>query len=230
MQPFQAQLKPLNQTNMSPTRVISFIFLSILAACGQNEVPEINPEARILNDSALALIKSSKNEDYQKAISLLDKAIAIDSNYVRAYQNKLSFEFRLNQYDKALLTSKSLNKLRPESANFLMMTGVLYEKNGDTVSSIQYFENSLKKYNKILDTMSVKTPGYFVLQMYKGINLILLNQLAEGNKILKSLYDNQADEMYKEALKPFLNSPRQNIIDNMFKQQKVTGTSPARQQ
>ena len=77
--------------------------------------------------------------------------------------------------------------------------------------------------------MSLKTPNYFVVQMYKGINLILLNHPGEGNKILKSLYDNQANEMYKEALKPFLNSSKQNIIDNMFKQQKVTGSTQIKQ-
>jgi len=216
---------------MKPTRIITFLFLTILAACRENsEVNHvINPEARLLNDSAIAIIKSSKNEDYQKAILLLEKAIAIDSNYVRAYQNKLSFETKLEQYDKALVTSKYINKLRPENPDFLLMTGVLSEKTGDTVSSIQYFEKSLTLYNKILDTMSLKKPNYFVVQMYKGINLILLNHPAEGNKILKSLYDNQANEMYREALKPFLNSSKQNIIDNMFKQQKVAGSTQIKQ-
>ncbi|MEO8765444.1 MAG: hypothetical protein ABI416_14195 [Ginsengibacter sp.] len=214
---------------MSLLRIASYILLTILVGCGQNTAPGIKPEARLLNDSAVALIRSSKNEDYQKAILLLEKAIAIDTAFVRAYQNKLSFETRLNQYDQALVTSKELNKLRPENPDFLMMTGVLYEKNGDSISSVRYFESSLARYNSILDTINVKTPNYFVVQMYKGINLILLNRPAAGNQILKSLYDNQADEMYKEALKPFINGQKQTILENMFKRQKVTSTSPAKQ-
>ena len=102
------QFETVNQNNMKPTRITTFLFLAILTACRDDgEVNHvINPEARLLNDSAIAIIKSSKNEDYQKAILLLDQAIAIDSNYVRAYQNKLSFETKLEQYDKALITSK----------------------------------------------------------------------------------------------------------------------------
>jgi hypothetical protein len=65
--------------------------------------------------------------------------------------------------------------------------------------------------------------------MYKGINLILLNQPEKGNKILINLYNNQANEMYKKALKPFLNNSKQNIIDNMFEQQKVTNSTQVKQ-
>ena len=208
---------------MYTKKITAFLFFAILTACnpGCKEKHSRDPEAKLLNDSALKiLMRSSKNEDYQKAIELLEKAITIDSTYVGAYHNKISFETLLKQYDKALITAKYLNKLRPENPNFIITTGILYEKNGDTISSANYFEKALMLYNHILDTMNVSNHDYFALQMNKGISFILLHQQEKADSFLKVLYDRQTDEKHREYLTPLLNKTRKNVIDYLLLEQK----------
>jgi len=208
---------------MHISRVITLLFLTALMACNQasEKPPQRDPEAKALNDSAFKiLMKSTNDSDYQKAIGLLDKAIAIDSTYVGAYRKKVSLETLLKQYDKALATSKKLNELRPANPNFMLTTGILYEKNGDTISSVNYFQKALPLYDKTLDTMSLKNPDRFALTMNKGITFILLNEPGKGNDILKALYDKQTDLKYKEYLIPLMNKPRKNVVDYLTLEQK----------
>ena len=73
-----------------------FLFLLIgLYACGQTEKKKysVNPKAKQLNDSAVQA--AMNNENYSGAIVLLNEAIKLDSNYYRAYSNKLTFQFAL---------------------------------------------------------------------------------------------------------------------------------------
>ena len=211
-----------------PQIIITFLFLSIILACnqGSEKRPARDPEAKLLNDSAFKiLMRSSNDEDYQKAIELLDKAIAIDSNYAGAYHKKISLQTLLRQYDKALITSKKLNELRPDNPNFILTTGILYEKNRDTISSVYYFQKALSMYNKTLDTMNTANADYFALQMNRGITYILLNQQAKGNDMLRTLYDKQTDEKNKEYLTPLINKSRKAVIDYLTLEQKETTTN-----
>ena len=186
-----------------------------------DERPARNPEAKLLNDSAFKILMRSTNpEDYQNAIGLLDKAIAIDSTYIGAYRKKISLETLLKQYDKALITSKKLNSLRPENPSFALTTGILYEKNGDTSSSFNYYRKALALYEKILDTMSMANQEHFGFAMNRGIIFILLNKPEIGNDILKALYQNQADEKYKEYLIPLMNKPRKDVVDYLTLEKK----------
>src|SRR4051794_18718285 len=95
---------------------IVFVLFLCLSGCAQTDTESktkhiVNPKARQLNDSAMTLTRSLKDEDYQKAIMLFDQAIEIDSNYTLAYWNKLSFQTQLKQYDKAIQTAKQLTTL-----------------------------------------------------------------------------------------------------------------------
>ena len=208
---------------MNTPRILIFFFLATFLACNQGDKkpPGKDPEAKALNDSALKiLMKSSSNEDYERAIGLLDKAIAIDSTYVGAYRRKLSFETILKQYDKALVTAKKLNSLRPENPSFVLTTGILYEKLRDTISSLDHFKRALPMFDKILDTMSSGNEERFAVTMNKGITYILLKQQKMGNDILKELYAKPPDQNHKEYLIPLIDKPREEVINYLTLEQK----------
>ena len=197
----------------------AFLSITALSACGQRAEKtskhKVDSKAHQLNDSAISLtMKSQDSLTYVKAISLLNQATAIDSDYYFAYWNKLAFQSQLEQYDKALLTTKQLLRLKPNAPDYYLSIGMLYEKTGDTTSANKYFHTGLSLYNNLLDTMSTKNKSYNILLMNKSLNLILVGQEKKGNEILKQLYDRQIDETFKEFYSSFMNKSRKEIIDN----------------
>ncbi len=146
------------------------------------------------------------------AISLLDKAIQVDSNYFVAYRNKLSFQLNLKHYDEALRTSLKILQLRPNNPDHYFTVGLLNDIQGDSYTSRKYFNESAKRYDKILDTMAVSNSGYDMLSMNKGINLIFLGEQQKGNDILKQLYIRQKESPFKELLASYMNKSKQDII------------------
>jgi tetratricopeptide (TPR) repeat protein len=202
---------------MTTTKHIIILLLLTLTACGQNSKTNkhvIDPKARQLNDSAVALTRSFDSLDYVKAIALLDKATTIDTNFYTAYWNKLAFQSQLGQYNNALQTAKQLKRIKPNAPDFYVTTGMLYEKTGDSISAQSQYKEALIRYDKILDTMDIKNKDYDMLLMNKGVSLILVGQQTKGNDIIKKLYDKQTDVAYKEMFEMFLNKSRQEILDN----------------
>ena len=204
------------QQYFSIMRFSILLLLTGFYACGQqseNKKHVVDPKARQLNDSATSIAMHA--QDYNKAISLLDQATQIDSNYLTAYANKLSFQLELKQFDKALATAKNLNRIKPEAPEYFVSIGLIYEHMGDTTSSNKFFNEAVNRYNKILDTMSTVNKDYDLLLMNKAVSLILVGQQQKGNDILKGLYDKQKDESYREMLSSFMNKSRKDILDNL---------------
>ena len=141
----------------------------------------IDLKAKKLKDSATLI--AMHQQDFVRAISLLDKATQIDSNYIGAYRNKLTFEMDLKHYDEALGVSLKILQLKPNNPDHYFTVGFLYNIQGDISTSKKYFTESAKRYDKILDTMPVSNSGYDMLSMNKGVALIFLEQQQEGNDI-----------------------------------------------
>ena len=171
-------------------RLSIFFLLIALNVCGQqpaNDEHSINSQARQLNDSALSIVRNT--QDFAKAITLLDQATKIDSNYYLAFWNKISFQSELKQFDNALVTAKNLNRIKPESPDYFFIDGLIYDKIHDTISSQKYFIKAEVCYDKILDTMNKASKEYDNFLMNKAVNLILIGQQQKGNNILEQLYD-----------------------------------------
>jgi len=159
------------------------------------------------------LIKASdRSNTLAYAISLLDKATAIDTNYFYAYQNKFLFQNELKQYANALITSKHLLNLRPKNVEIKVWGAEACERAGDSISAVKYYKSSLSTYNQILDTMSVKNPSYKVLEMEKATDLIMLNQPNEGYGMLKELYNNETNPNYKRMYQGLMNMTRHDFL------------------
>lgn len=207
---------------------LAFVFLiSLLVACGErNDVAleNVSPEAKRLNDSAVVLFQSTqnfKNDSLScaKAIALLDQAVAIDSNYYIAYCNKIMFEWQNKQFDKALKTSKEISRLSPYFPEYFDRTGILCEITGDSISAMNYYRKANALYISILDTMQ---PGanYDMKMMSKGVNLILLGDEKAGQDLILQTYVKQTFAPMKDAISPFVNKNRQEILA-VFRENKM---------
>lgn len=200
---------------------VSILFLFIgLYACGQqssNKKNTVDPNARRLNDSAMQV--AMHTQDYDNAIALLEQAILIDSNYLTAYANKLSFQVQLKRFDQALQTAFKLKSQRPQSPEYYVTIGMLYHFKSDTGSSIKFFKEADAFYSNIFDTMKVANPHYDMLLMGKAINLVFIGQQIEGNRVLKQLYDKSKDEIFKEMLSSYMNKSKQAILDDLIQKE-----------
>jgi tetratricopeptide (TPR) repeat protein len=193
-----------------------FLFIT-LYSCGQKPAKhKADPAAVALNNKAMELVPFIDNPDCsKKALSLLDQATNIDSEYFLGFNNKLMFLYQLKQFDKAALTVNKLIDLRPSAHDLYLMGGVLYERLGDTISSKNHFQKSLTICNSVLDTMNVKNRDYDMLFMNKAINVIMLGDEAKGNELLKQLYDKQTDDTFKELTASFMNKSKKELVDFM---------------
>jgi tetratricopeptide (TPR) repeat protein len=200
---------------MKTVKFLTAFILTGLCSCGQTTSKhKVDPAAVQLNNQAMELVAFINNQDSsRKAISLLDKATTIDSNYFLGFYNKLMFHNQLKELDKAVLTVNKLIQLRPTAHDLYLTGGVLYERLGDTISSKTYFQKSLTICNSVLDTMSTKNRDYEMLVGNKAINLIMLGDQAKASEILKKLYDSQTDEELKKWTASLMNKNKKELLE-----------------
>ena len=205
---------------MSTIKLITSFLLIALYSCGQNAARQkVDPAAVKLNNQAMTLVRFIDNADSsKKAISLLDKATSIDSNYYLGYSNKLMFYYQLKEFDKLISTNNRLIQLRPSAHDLYLTGGIFYEKIGDTVSAKRYFNKSLTICNAVLDTMNTKNPDFVMLTTNQAVNLIMLNDSTKANSILKTLYDNQPDDpqfesVEKQYIQTIMTKSKKDLID-----------------
>lgn len=205
---------------MTILKFITPLLLITFYSCGQNAGNyKPDPQAVKLNNQAMTLVDYIENPDSSiKAIALLDKATTIDSNYFLGHFNKLMFFFSTKQYDKAIVTNNKLIQLRPFAHDLYLRCGFLYEHTGDTISAAKYFRKSLTLVTIPLDTMNKQNRDFEMFTTNQAINLIMLNDSAEANRILKTLYDNTPDDpafdnVGKKYIQSLMNKNKKQLID-----------------
>lgn len=180
---------------------------------------KVDSAAIELNKQAMTLVPYLDNSDSsQKAISLLDKATAIDTNYFLGYENKLMFYCQLHQFDKALLTNNKLIQLRPDANDLYLRSGILTTRLGDTTNAKTYFTKALAICNLVLDTMPKVNRDYVMLTTNQAIALIMMGDTVKANKVLRALYDNQPgdpefDNVEKKYIQSLMNKSRKELIE-----------------
>ena len=199
---------------MNAIKFIHAFLMFVICSCKQNTGKQIvESEAVQLNNQAIKLVAFMNNPDSSgKAISLLDKATTIDSNYFLGHYNKLMFYNQLKQFDKAILTVNKLIQLRPSAHDLYMTCGLLYERKGDTLSSRWYFEKSLAICNSVIDTMSNTNRDYEMLVVNKAINLIMLGDQINANELLKKVHDIQSDKELRKWTAYMMNIDKKELL------------------
>lgn len=202
---------------------IAFLLITINSFGQKPEHYKPDPTAVQFNNQAMTLVAYLENADSSlKAISLLDKATTIDSNYFLGYYNKLIFYYQLKQFDKAILTNNKLLQLRPNAYDLYMTGGMLYEQIGDTVAAKTYFSKSLNICNSVLDTMNRQNRYFVTVRTNQAINLIMLNDSTKANKIFKDLYESlpedlEFDNVEKKYIHFLMNKSKKEVIDFLKK-------------
>jgi len=178
-----------------PKLFIIFLFAA-LYSCGQEvKKSESDPNVARLMNQFVPLVSFLDNPDScRKALSFLDSATTLNNKCFSCYQNKIMFLNALKEHKKAILTNDTLIMLVPGAHDLYLTGGILCEINKDTISAARYFQKSLVICNTVLDTMSKTHRDYVMLVTNKAVNLVMLDERAQANKILKDLYDSQPDD------------------------------------
>ena len=200
------------------TRLCKFILLlcfTALYSCGQNNRnSKVNVNVARLSNKIIPLVNYLDNPDScKKALLFLDSATTIDNSCFLCYYDKLMFLYSLKQYGKAAETVNECIRLNPTGYDLYLTGGILYERVGDTVSAKKYYQKSLTICNSVLETISNNNKDYDMLVGNKAINLIMLGDEVEADKILKTLYDTQQDEEMKKMTLSLMNKTKKELIE-----------------
>jgi len=194
-----------------------FLLMGFYSCIKKPAKHKVDPAAVDLHNNAMAMVPYVKNADSsRKAILLLDSATSIDSNYYRAYFHKLMFLYSLKQYDKAIVATQNLIRLRPGAHDLHTFAGIFYEKINDSISSKKYFQKSLSICNTVLDTMRLKNIDYEMFTINKAVNLIMLNRNTEANRLLNQLAATQAGGEMKEIAVSMIGLNKDALIEMYY--------------
>lgn len=197
-------------------RCIILLFLFAFFSCSRNTKDSVNPEAKKLLDSAV--VQVTHFQDFKRAVSLLDQAIKIDSNYFAAYNTKFAFlgSMKPNDINEMLPTLLKMIKLRPEIPIYYFYAGMIYVKKGDSLTANKYLANADVHFDKFLDTMHQTNSAYELLLSDKAFSLILQGQDQKGRDLLKQVYQLETDSSNRINIATLLAKTRQEILDSIL--------------
>lgn len=208
--------------------IIVFVFFA-LYSCGQKDsYSKVDVKVARLTNKIIPLVNHVNNPDScKKALLYLDSATLIDTNCFLCYYNKLMFLSSLKQTKRLFSTIDTCIKLRPDAHDLYLTAGILHESSGDTVLSKTYFKKSLAICNSVLDTMNANNRDYAMLTTNKAINLIMLGDSIQANKLLKHLYDTQQDDLQfdnveKKYTLSLMNKSKAQLLDTLSNSEKYS--------
>jgi len=208
---------------MHSTKFGFIFFAIIISSCSQSQEVKkhkINPEAIGLNNQAIALLTSMNVDSTKKAITLLDAATNIDSNYFLAYYNKMLFLNELKLYGRSIQTMQNLIRIKPQSHDLYLQGGLLYEITGDSIIAKRYFQKSLEILNPVLDTMSINNGDYVMLVGNKAVNLIMTGDQISADKLLRDLLAKHPESDWKEYILSLMNKSKKELIESLKSREK----------
>jgi tetratricopeptide (TPR) repeat protein len=193
--------------------IILNLILILLSSCsGKAKKEALNPKAVALNNRAIVLVQKL---NYDSALILLDKAIAIDKNYNMPHANKVGIYICKKEFDKALAEIEIVIKKEPDSAENWSFAGMLHDGLGDTLTAKKYYKKSIEIGDKKLLNPAEK--GHIISnRMNRAISLILLGKGKEGKDELKKLKE---ENPQNNVFDMFLNRNRQDLINDLFKKE-----------
>ena len=190
----------------------------LLQSCNQESPKHVtDPKAIALGRKIEPLVQYLNDKDScRKAITYLDSATGIDSDYFLGYDNKLMFLNRLGDYKSGLAAINQLIRLRPNAHDLYLNKGIFYEKLNDSVNAAKCFEKSLSICNAVLDTMSSQNRDYILFLTNKICNQIFLGQSREAGKTFEESRKNIIDENLADLLKQFYPLSRQELLNKLL--------------
>jgi tetratricopeptide (TPR) repeat protein len=170
---------------MKKTALLLAIVIGVSCNSNQEDAKyKPNPKAIELNKQGMLLYIDNKNDSVliDSAISLLNKATKIDSNYYLGFLNKIPLLFQQKKFKELLLTTKKLQKLNPHNADHIMQEGLAFKKLGDNSKAIKLFQIANQLSIKNFETDYNIDIGIQLITSY-----LLLDKKNEAKKVLQDL-------------------------------------------
>ena len=188
---------------------INLILILFISCSGQDKKESYNPKAIDLNNKAVQLMQRFENDS---ALILFDKAIEIDNNYYLPHSNKCGIYIGRKQFDKALQESEMVIKKKPDLAEGWTFAGMLYDKQGDTLTAKKYYKKSIEIFDDRIKNPE-KKDQLTANRLNSAFSLILLGQEAKGKDELRKLKVENPDNL---MIDEFLKISKQDYIRQIF--------------
>ncbi len=120
--------------------VSMMVMLIFLAACQQNNHNSVNKSTEF-TDCAM---QEAANQQFEKALTCIDKAIALQPKNYDFYATKFNLLLLSEQYDSCLVFLKKLHQLKPNNSEAYSFEGYLNEKAGNTATAQQYYQKAIQ--------------------------------------------------------------------------------------
>lgn len=194
--------------------LLLFIVFCISTECFAQTHQPLPAAKKKLDEAAALYIRSNGHPDsIKKIMPLVDAAIKADNKYYDAWMNKVILQCQPGDYTSALATLKKMEAIFPTIDEVWFITGILQYKSGQPAVAKTTFNKLMLRYDKTIAKDKNGTAGKQA-QINKGISLILLDRDREGKAILNKLYREEKDPVTKSYMAFYINSSKEEIIND----------------
>jgi tetratricopeptide (TPR) repeat protein len=184
--------------------IFSILFLSIISCIKAQD--NFNLTSIKLNNLA---IEKMKVEDYDTALVLFDEAIAIDSTYFIAYNNKVNCLVAMKDFSEAIKTQRLSLEIKPDLAEGYFFLGMLLDSFGDSVQATNCYYESIELFKyRILKGESLGSNKLNLATAY-----LFVGQTEKADSIFKKLKEN---ENLEETIHLIQSSSKENLLKQIL--------------
>lgn len=172
-------------SHMNPVLAgLGFFFVLVLAhGCGNSDY---HPDAMSLQREAMKVYKRKPDS----ALSVLDKAIAIDPSYHLLYNTKAMVYQRKGEYDRAVAELHKSLRWNDNQPEVHLQIGMLYDISARPEKAGDAYNRALALFDVRLAEGSTNEADD---RVNRAVNLILMGREADGNAALDELAKNYPD-------------------------------------
>jgi tetratricopeptide (TPR) repeat protein len=177
------------------------------------EAIELSNEAIKISFDAGFKPKSEAEDDFNFAITLLEEAIKIDSNYVYAYLNKASVLIKLNRFNDAILEVEKAKQIKHDFVEAITFQGFIFERMNNVKKANQRYEEAISIYEERINSQSEgsisdKSNLSFLLLFTEGKDAAMV-------KIQEFIKANPENELLLNMEQVIISFDRKSFIDNL---------------
>jgi tetratricopeptide (TPR) repeat protein len=190
--------------------ILNLIWILFASCSGTNNKEVYNPKAIELNNKAVEQVKKFNNDS---ALILFDKAIEIDKTYYLPHSSKAGIFIQRKEYDKALVESETVIRIKPDLAEGWVFAGMIYDKLGNTETAMEYYKKSVELFDKKIADPEMRTK-VFTNRLDRAFSLILLGKEIEAKDEMKKL---KAENPENKTIDELLKLSKQDYMNQIFK-------------
>ena len=148
----------------------------------------------------------------KKALTLLDNAIAKDSDYQLAYANKATYLNDQGNVTQALETLNAYLKRNPTEPYTLLGAGMFYEKMGNKKEAMDYYKRAEENFKRLYEedhNSAHEINRYFAIMLIEGPKRIKALYEAERDRLASDEENRKANDTFVMSI---IETPREEFI------------------